>query len=171
MKSLDNHGRYTLYGVFEESKDGIDKGLKEFPIGVSKMKRITWRVFSKVIRTYFTIAFKELVDGYSVTLLNKFGILNVVKTKCVRYNPTKIAFYKDEQGELVRKKIKLKTSFGYWYFVFWDAPKKLRQYRFHIDLKYKIQYMVKVGEGFDYLDYSLNDYGRNASNTYIHQIK
>jgi hypothetical protein len=171
MKSLDNKGRYTLFGVFEDCKDDVDRDLKELPIGVTKMKRITWRVFSKVIRVYFTVAFRELVDGYSVPLLNKFGILNVVKTKCIRYNPTKFAFYKDENGELVRKKIKIKTNFGYWFFVFWDSPKLLRQYRFNIDMKFKVQYMVKVDNGFDYLDYSLSDYGRNASDSYIHQIK
>lgn len=171
MKCLDNKGRYTLYGVFEECRDGIDKDLQKLPKGTSKMKRITWRIFSQVMRTYFTIAFKDLVNGYSVPLLNKFGILNVVKTKCIRYNPTKISFYKDENGELVREKVKLKTSFGYWYFVFWNSPKILRQYRFKIDMKFKIQYMEKVNDGFDYLDYSLDNYGGYASDSYIRKIK
>jgi hypothetical protein len=60
---------------------------------------------------------------------------------------------------------------GYWYFVFWDAPKKLRQYRFNINIKYKRAYMKLVEDGEDYLDYSLDEYGRNASNSYIQHIK
>lgn len=171
MKSLDNHGRYTLYGVFEECRDEIDSSLMAFPKGVTKSKRITWRVFSKVIRLYFTIAFKMLVNGSSVPLLNKFGILNVVKTKCTRYNPYRIAFYRDETGELVRKKVKINTRFGYWYFVFWNAPKKLRQYRFNIDIKYKRMYMSEVENGLDYIDYTLDGCGRNASPDYIQHIK
>lgn len=170
MQKLDKHGRYTLYGVFEECKDDIDKNLQSYPIGVTKMKRITYRNFSKVVRLYFTLSFKLLIEGKSVPLLNKFGILNVVKTRCIRYNPSKISFYKDDQGKVVRKRIKLKTKSGFWYFVFWDAPKKLRHYKFNIDIKFKHQYMDKVNEGFDYLDYSLNRYGRNASSTYIEEI-
>ena len=168
---LDNYGRYTLYGVFEECKSEIDKGLKAFPKGVTKSKQISYRVFAKVVSLYFKILFQMLIEGASVPLLNKFGILNVVKTKCTRYNPSRISFFKDEQGKVVRKIKKLNTNFGYWYFVFWDAPKKLRHYQFNINIKYKHKYMEMVESGFDYLDYTLDKYGRNASHTYIQHIK
>lgn len=171
MRSLDNHGRYTLYGVYNECKDDIALGIKDLPKGVTRIKDIRYRVFAKVVRMYFEIAFKMLIKGSAVPLLNKFGILNVVKTQCIRYNPTTITFYKDESGNKRSKRLKLKTKGGYWYFVFWDAPKIFRQYRFNIDIKYKRAYMELVKGGYDYLDYSLDSYGKNASVDYIHHIK
>jgi len=171
MRKLDNHGRYNLYGVFLECTEDINKEMLSYDGSVRKSKKISYRVFANVVRLYFKLAFEMLIDGLSVPLLNKFGILNVVKTKCIRYNPKRISFYKDKNGGVIRKEVKCKTNFGYWYFVFWDAPKKLRQYKFKIDLKYKIQYMDKVNDGFDYLDYTLDGYGKNASINYIHHIK
>lgn len=171
MQNLDNHGRYTLYGVYQECKGEMALSLSSLPKGVTKMKEITYRMFSEVVRLYLTIAFKMLVEGMSVPLLNKFGILNVVKTKCIRYSPFRIAFYRDETGKRIRKKIKLEIKNGYWYFVFWDSPKKWRQYRFNINIKYKREYMELVKDGYDYLDYTLDGYGRNGSLSYIHHIK
>ncbi len=171
MRKLDNHGRHTLYGVYLECKDEIDFGISCFPKGVTKSKTVSYRTFAMVVGMYFKIAFKMLIEGMSIPLLNKFGILNVVKTKCIRYNPFRISFYKDESGKVVRKKVKVKLRSGYWYFVFWDCPKKWRQYRFNIDIKYKRAYMELVEDGFDYLDYTLDSYGRNASIDYIQHIK
>jgi hypothetical protein len=171
MQKLDRHGRYNLYGVYLECKDEIDLGIKAFEKGVTKSNEITYRVFAMVVKMYFKIAFGMLIEGMSVPLLNKFGVLNVVKTKCIRYNPFRIAFYTDETGKKVRKKVKLKLKSGYWYFVFWDAPKKWRQYRFNINIKYKRAYMELVEDGYDYLDYTLDGYGKNASIDYIEHIK
>jgi len=170
MLKLDNNGRHTLYGVYLECKDELDSGVKSLPKGVTKSSSVNYRTFALVVGLYFRKAFKMLVDGYSVPLLNKFGILNVVKTKCIRYNPIKISFFK-EDGKIVRKLGKFKRNTRYWYFVFWDAPKSLRHYRFDINIKYKIAYMEKVNNGFDYLDYTLDKYGRNASVEYIQHIK
>ena len=172
MRKWDNHNRATLFGVYSECQDELDKGISSIEnIKGTKVKAISYRLFSKVIRMYFTIAFKILITGVPVPLLNKFGILTVVKTQCIRYNPFRIAFYTDESGNKIRKKVKIKTRSGYWYFVFWDAPKKLRQYRFNIDIKYKVAYMKLVEDGYDYLDYTLDGYGRNASIDYIQHIK
>lgn len=171
MQKLDRKGRYTLYGVYEECKDDMNSRLLEIRKGETKSKEISYRVFSKVIRRYFQILFGMLIDGYTVPLLNKFGTLEVVKTKCIRYTPKKYFFKRKEDGSVKVENISLKTRLGYWYFVFWNSPKNLRQYRFNINLKYKIEYMKKVSEGFDYIDLSLDKYGLNASNTYIHQIK
>jgi len=171
MKSLDNYNRYTLYGVYEECKEDINYGLLCLPRNTTKIKSISYRLFSKVIRMYFILSFEILLKGLSVPLLNKFGVLNIVKTKCIRYNPRRIIFYTDESGNKVRKNFKFKLDNGYWYFVFWDAPKRLRQYRFNINIKYKRAYMDLVNKGFDYLDYSLDSYGRNASTDYIQHIK
>lgn len=171
MKNLDNYGRYNLFGVYQECKDDITLGIAALPRGTTRIKTINYRVFSKVVRMYFTIAFKMLINGSSLPLLNKFGILRVVKTKCIRYNPFRIAFYKDKTGKVIRKKVKLETKSGYWFFVFWDSPKSFRQYRFNIDIKYKRAYMKLVKEGYDFLDYTLDGYGRNASTDYIQHIK
>jgi hypothetical protein len=171
MQKLDNYGHYTLYGVFLECKDEIDKLLQSLPKGITKSKRINYRTFSKVISCYFKIYFQELIKGKTVVLFNKFGKLNVVKTNCIRYNPKKTVFYKDENNKTKSKLVNLDLKLGYWYFVFWDAPKKYRQYKFKIDLKYKHMYMKKVKDGYDYLDISLDKYGRYASPNYIHHIK
>ena len=171
MRKWDNHGRYTLYGVYSECEDDISLGLSKLPNGVTKMKFITYRMFSEIIRLYFTIAFEMLIKGVNVPLLNKFGVLNVVKTQCIRYNPFKVVYYRDETGKVKSKKVKLKLNNGYWYFVFWDSPKIFRQYRFNINIKYKVAYMKLVEKGFDYLDYTLDGYGRNASTDYIQHIK
>lgn len=171
MQKLDNHGRYNLYGVYLECTDDIDREMLSYGSDVRKSKKISYRVFAKVIRLYFVYAFEMLIDGLSVPLLNKFGILNVVKTKCIRYNPKRLSFYKDKDGNVIRKEVNCKPNFGYWYFVFWDSPKNLRQYKFNIYKKYKFMFMEKVNNGFDYLDYTLDGYGKNASINYIHHIK
>ena len=155
MQKLDRHGRYNLYGVYLECKEELDIGVKSFPKGVTKSN----------------IAFEMLIKGMSVPLLNKFGVLNVVKTQCIRYNPFRIAFFFNDSGERVRKKVNIKLKSGYYYFVFWDSFKKWRQYRFVINIKYKRAYMKLVEDGFDYLDYTLDGYGRNASIDYIQHIK
>ena len=167
----DKHGRYNLYGIYLECKDEIDLGIRSFEKGVTKSNSITYRVFAKVITCYLRISFGMLAEGMSVPLLNKFGVLNVVKTKCIRYNPFRVSVYKDDLGEVVSKKVNVKLKSGHWYFVFWDCPKKWRQYRFNINIKYKRAYMKLVDDGFDYLDYTLDGYGRNASIGYIQHIK
>lgn len=160
-----------MYGVFTECKDDIDVELQKLPKGITKSKRINYRTFSKVISMYFAIKFKSLIKGDRVSLLNRFGFLNVVKTNCIRYNPYRFSTFTDENGNFKCKKIKIKLNMGYWYFVFWDAPKRFRQYRFHINIKYKHLYMDLVNGGQDYLDYSLDSYGKSASSDYIHHIK
>jgi len=171
MRKLDNHNRVTLFGVYSECQDELKIGLDSISNKKPNVKEISYRLFSQVVRMYFTIAFKILITGVPFALLNKFGILNVVKTQCIRYNPFRIAFYTDESGNRIRKKVKLKLKDGYWFFVFWDAPKCFRQYRFNIDIKYKRAYMKLVEDGYDYLDYTLDGYGRNASIDYIQHIK
>lgn len=170
MQKLDKNGCYTLFGVYEECKGDIDKELQELPKGVTKSKRINYRTFSKIIRSYFKHSFALLIDGRTFQMFNKFGSLDVVKTECIRYNPKTVHFYR-ENGELKRKEVRLDTNAGYWWFVFWNSPKYLRQYRFKINRKYKRMYMEKVEQGFDYVDLSLSKYGRNASLSYIHHIK
>jgi len=171
MRKLDNHNRVTLYGIFLECKNDIDAEVTNYKWEVTRRENINYRTFAKVINMYFKIAFKLLIEGKSVPLLNKFGILNIVKTKCVRFSPKRWAFYKNEFGKVIAREVDCKTNFGYWHFVFWDAPKILRHYEFHIDIQFKRKFMEKVEEGFEYLDYSLDKYGRCASTSYIQHIK
>lgn len=176
MQRLDRNGMYTLYGVYEGAKDSMDKDLRALPIGVSKVKKMTWRMFSKIMRMYFVIMFRELIKGYSFTWLNKFGVLRVVKTMITRYNPITYRVYQDENGKPYSEKVKFDTNKygGYWHFIFWDVGKKWRQYRFVTDAKfkgYKKGYMAMVDQGFEYLDYSLFKDGRYASDTYIHKVR
>jgi hypothetical protein len=173
MQKLDRHGFVTLHGVYHEAKESIDKDLQELPIGVTKIKRITWRMFSKVMRLYFTIMFRELIKGYSFKWLNKFGVLRIVKTMCTRYNPSTYKVYTDNDGNRYSEKVKFDVNKygGYWHFIFWDVGKKWRQYRFNPDIKHKRAFMEYVDAGFEYLDYSLFKDGKYASDTYIHKIK
>ena len=173
IKRLDNKGFYTLYGVFEEAKDSIDIDLSKLVVGSTRIKKITWRMFSKVMRLYFTIMFRELIKGYSFVWLNKFGVLRVVKTMCTRYNPSTFKVYKDEDGKPYVKKVKFDVNKygGFWHFIFWDVGKKWRQYRFNPDIKFKRAYMEQVDDNFEYLDYSLYKDGKLASDTYIFKVR
>lgn len=173
IKSLDRHGFVTLKGVFDEAKESIDKDLNDLSENPTRIKRITWRMFSLIMRMYFKIMFRELVKGYEFVWLNKFGNLRVVKTMCTRYNPSTYKVYKDENGKPYVKKVKFDVNKygGYWHFIFWDVGKKWRQYRFDADIKFKRAFMEQVDNGFDYLDYSLYKDGQGASDTYIFKVK
>ncbi len=175
MQKLDNYGRYTLFGVYEECKEEMSKEI----ISLKKRKGsdfyckniISYRLFAEVVTMYFVLYFQKMIDGSIVELYNRFGTIQVVKTKCIRYLPKRVSFFRNSDGELERKLVNCKMNFGYWHFVFWSAPKKFRQYRFLIDMKYKHKFMDKVNNGFEYLDYTLDKYGRNASVDYIHHVK
>lgn len=172
MLRLDNKDRYTLFGVYEVCEGDINSDLKKLKYKKGEIRKINYKFFRKVIRLYFTILFKELIKGKSVRLYNRFGILNIVKTQCTRYNPKKyIMRFNEETEEYERKLVQIKLDFGYFHFVFWDSPKVLRPYKFNINNKWKRLFMDKVNDGFEYLDLSLFKYGRNASPDYIHHIK
>lgn len=173
IKSSDNNGFVTLKGVFEDAREDINKELAALPKGVTKTKKIGYRLFGDIMRAYFKIMFEELLLGRSFSMLNKFGTLRVVKTLCIRYNPFTYKVYTDENGKKRVKKVKFDINKygGYWHFIFWDVGKKWRQYEFEPSIKWKRKYMKAVDNGKEYIDMSLLDTGAHGSLTYIHKVR
>jgi hypothetical protein len=172
-KNLDSRGAYTLFGVFNEVEDEVNKEIDKIPIGRTRVKRITYRLFGDIIRMYFKICFREvIVRGYGFPLLNKFGELRAVKTLATRYNPTTFTWVK-ENGKAIRKLVKLdlnKTN-GYMFFVFWDCPKKYRHFKLKLSPKWKSLLFKQYQDGMEFPDISVLAYGRTASDSYIQKIK
>lgn len=171
QKPLDNKGRYTMYGVYLEVNEEMAIKTAALPKGITKTKKITYQVFSKIMYLYFKLVFEHIISGFSFPLWNKFGTFSIVKTKCTRYLPKRFSFYKDKNGNLVTQNVPCTNGFEYWYFMFWDAPKKFRHYKALMNIKYKVKYMEMVRDGFDYLDYTLTKNGRNASHNYKQILK
>tara|TARA_R110002020_G_scaffold395856_1_gene605889 strand:- start:577 stop:1113 length:537 start_codon:yes stop_codon:yes gene_type:complete len=173
IKSKDNDGALTLYGIYLRSKEDVNIDISKLNKGRTNVKNIGYRLYGDIIRSYFSIVFRQIIKGYTYPLLNKFGWLKVVKTLCTRYNPSTYSFKKVD-GKIIRKKIELnvnKTD-GFFYFVFWDCPKKYRHYRLKVSPKWKrLLFKGVIEDEMDYPDYSLLRYGRNASNSYIQKIK
>jgi hypothetical protein len=168
-----NKGSYTLFGVFEEARDRINERIAELPKGKTNIKSISYRTFASIIRTYLKMVFYQVIHkGWGIDLYNKFGRIRVVKTQCIRYNPVK-HYWVTENGKKVRKEQKLdvnKTG-GYFHFIFWDCPKRLRHYKFFSAKCQKRKYYELAMNGFEYPNHSLREYGRNASTSYIQHIK
>lgn len=169
MNQYDNYNRITTYGLYLDCREEIKSGLKEIKDKLDSRRVIDYRLFNKIISLYFKKVYENLINGYSFRLYNHLGVLRVVKTNMIRYNPITYSFKKID-GKVIREKKKLKSNSGYWYFIFWDCGKKYRHFRFKTDVKYKREYMNKVNNGMDYIDYSLNGYGFKAANTYIAKI-
>jgi len=173
IKSKDNDGALTLYGIYLRTKGDVNKDISNLIKSRTNVKNIGYRLYGDIIRSYFSIVFREIIKGYTYPLLNKFGFFKVVKTLCTRYNPSTFSF-KKINGKIIREKVELninKTD-GFFYFIFWDSPKKYRHYRFRTSRKWKSLLFKGVIENeMDYPDYSLLNYGRNATNSYIQKIK
>lgn len=169
MKLYDNHNRLTLRAIYEDCKSDMNADLKKIENKADSKRVISYREFSVIIRMYLKLVFQNLINGYSLSLYNKFGVLRVVKTSLIRYNPITYSF-KRENGKVIREKKKLKHNSGYWYFLFWDCAKKYRHFRLKPDINFKRAYMKEVKKGMDYLDISLYKYGRNASDNYVDKI-
>lgn len=169
----DRDGAFTLYGIYLLTREEVKKDILKLPKGRTNVKNIGYRLYGDIIRSYFAIIFRKLLEGYSYPLLNKFGTLKAVKTLCTRYNPSTFTFLRKD-NKLIRKKVELdinKTD-GFFYFIFWDSAKKYRHYRLKVSPKWKTILFKKVKEEeMDYPDYSLLRYGRYATNSYIHKIK
>ncbi len=169
----DNDGALTLYGIYLQTKDEVNKDILKLQKGRTNVKNIGYRLYGDIIRSYFSIVFRQLLKGYSYPLLNKFGFLKVVKTLCTRYNPSTYTF-KTINNKVVREKVELdinKTD-GFFYFIFWDSPKKYRHYRLRVSRKWKsLLFKGVIEDDMDYPDYSILNYGRNATNSYIQKIK
>ncbi len=173
ISQKDNDGALTLYGIYLRTKEEVNKDISELPKSYTNVRNIGYRLYGDIVRTYFKLIFIEILNGFSYPLLNKFGFLRAVKTLCTRYNPSTFSF-KKINGKTIREKIDLdinKTD-GFFYFIFWDSPKKYRHYRFRPSKKWKSLLFKQVTEKeMDFPDYSLLRYGKYATNSYIHKIK
>lgn len=173
IKEKDNDGALTLYGVYLRTREDVNEDISKLPKSRTKVRNIGYRLYGDIIRLYFSIIFREILKGYTYPLLNKFGFLKAVKTLCTRYNPSTYTF-KTIKGKVIREKVELdinKTD-GFFYFIFWDSPKKYRHYRFRTSPKWKsLLFKGVIEDEMDYPDYSLLRYGRNATNSYIQKIK
>lgn len=168
-KSLDNYGRITLQGIHELCEKELYDALYSINDREDVIRKVNYKLFRKVITLYLEKAFENLLNGYSFRMYNHFGVLRIIKSKMIRYNPYTYYFKRTENG-CVREKVKLSSKGGYWYFVFWDCGKKYRHYRFKAYKGFKLKYMDRVNKGMDYIDMSLDEYGRNASETYKQKI-
>lgn len=165
----DNSGNYTLFGVYKNCSELLDSRLKDVNYGKGRhIKSVSFRVFSRIVKTYMGIMFEQIIAGNIRTLYNKFGDLYPAKTLAIRYNPTTYSFTK-ENGKVVRKKVALNLSKtqGFVYFIFWNCPKKYRHYRLRMSKIWKVKLMREVENGLDVMDVTMFKYGRKASSTYI----
>jgi hypothetical protein len=172
-KTLDSRGAYTLFGIYGEVKEEINEELSKLPSGRTRVKRITYRLFGDIVRSYLKICLRDVViKGYGFPLLNKFGELRAVKTLATRYNPSTYTFSK-ENGKVVRRKVKINVnkSDGYVTFIFWNCAKKYRHYKMSFARKWKKLLFEQYQSGLELPDISILAYGRTASNEYIQKIK
>jgi hypothetical protein len=166
-KPTNHNGEYGMTGIFLEVKDDLRTEIK----GLNDKMHVSVNLFSKIVNRYIQEVFKEVIqNGKVFSLHNRLGRLIVVKSKCIRYNPTKVYFV-TENGKKVRKTQKIETINGRWAYLFWDVGKKWRMYRFKPAPKFKKQITENFMKGFDYPEMDLQDYGRSASPTYIQHLK
>jgi len=166
-KPTNNKGEYGMTGIFLEAKEGLRKEVK----GLQGSMHISIGLFTRIINLYIKKMFHEVIHNNDVfSLHNKMGHLFVVKSLCIRYNPTKIYFI-TENGKKIRKTQKIETKGGRWAFMFWDVGKKWRMYRFNPAREFKKQIAENFLKGNNYPEMDLTKYGRAASPTYVQHLK
>lgn len=167
-KSQDHKGRYTMSGVCSEVIDDLREDIQT----MKNPQHVRVAGFSRVMNLYFKYWMLEVINKKAImTLHNRLGSLFVIKTLCIRYNPKKVYFV-TENGVKVRKEERIQLRNGRWPFMFWDCGKKWRMYKFTPSKKWKkLIYTNFFEENMDYIDMSLNTYGRKASASYVQMIK
>jgi len=166
-KATNKNGEYGMTGVFEEIKDDLRREVNQLN---QDSMHISLALFTRIVNLYFQEIFKQVIDGAVFSLHNRLGHLIVIKSLCIRYNPTKVYFV-TENGEKVRKTKNIELVNGRWAHLFWDVGKKWRMYKFIPATKFKIQIAENFLNGKDYPEMDLKSYGRNASSTYIQYLK
>ena len=167
-KPHDNKGRYNMTGVCSEVIDDLRVDIQK----MNNPEHVSVAGFSRVINLYFKYWLHEVINNKAMMVLhNKLGNLFIIQTLCIRYNPTKVYFV-TENGKKVRKREPMKLRNGKWAFMFWDCGKRWRMYRFSPSVKWKkLIYENYFDKLVDYPEMSLNDYGGNASASYIKEIR
>lgn len=123
----------------------------------TKVRKVTSRLVRSIMREYFKMLFEDAIyKGKRVSLFQWFGYLYAAKTLCTRYNP-KSFYFVTENGKRIRKerKIDVNKTGGYFYFMFWDAPLKWRNYRLKVSRRWSSEIYQNALSGFEYIDISL----------------
>jgi len=130
---------------------------------LKKLKRnrrrvITQRTFSSVMRLYFRLVVKEILDGYGFALNNRFGEIRIVKRKMDRYIPPMIDIKKGEDGKvIIGQKNGLEVARKYnwfWHYLNWSTFKRYRTHEIKPSTFLKREMMIRVDRGFEYIDYT-----------------
>lgn len=154
-RSLDNHGRVTLKGIYDDAIIEIKEELKKRP-DINK-RTVTYREFYGVISAYLTQIFEIVLGGLSYDLYNRFGNIRIIKTKITRAEPK----YYIPEG------IDDHFTKGYWHFLFWDCGKKWRMFEMKMSKKYVVEMMRKVNKGFEYASRTQ----RNNKEGHIYKVR
>jgi len=167
-KQFNHKNEYTMSGVFAEVVDDLRKDINT----LNEPQHVNIATFTRVINLYFKYWFEAVINEKMImTLHNKLGSLFVIKTLCIRYNPTKTYFVM-ENGERVKKTEKLQLKDGKFPFMFWDCGKKWRMFKLTPANKWKkMIYQNFFDKDQDYPDMTLDDYGRSGSKSYVQQMK
>jgi hypothetical protein len=157
-----------MTGVCSEVIDDLRKDIQK----MNNPQHVRVAGFSRVMNLYFKYWMEEVINNKGIMKLhNKLGSLFVIKTLCIRYNPKKVYFV-EENGVKIRKSKPIQLKNGKWPFMFWDCGKRWRMYKFTPSKKWKkLIYENFFDKDMDYVEMSLEDYGRNASPSYIQMIR
>jgi len=157
-----------MTGVCEEVIADLRKDIQK----IKNPEHVRVAGFSRVMNLYFKYWMLEVINNKSImTLHNRLGSFFVIKTLCIRYNPKKVYFVQ-ENGVKVRKTERIQLRNGKWAYMFWDCGKRWRMYKFTPSKKWKkLIYNNFFVNNIDYIEMSLNEYGRTASSSYVQIIR
>lgn len=152
----DKKGVYSSYGVYMEVYDDIKSDLEK--LNNNKRRIITHRAFSSVMRLYFKLVVRNVLNGYSFTLNNRFGKIRIAKRKMNRYVPKLMDIKKDENGKVVigfKNEIEVANKYNwFWHYLDWSTFKRYRTHEIKPSVFLKREMMGKVDRGFEYIDYT-----------------
>lgn len=155
LQLKDNNGVYTTYGVFKHIENDLNMDILQ--LKNCDRKKITYKVFRKVIWLYFKFVMLHLLDGKRFRLYNRFGELRLAKRKIDKFLP-KINRVRIVEGKSVAYKVnplECARKFNwFWYYLNWDVGKKWRTHELKQGKRFNTAMLQKVERGFDYIDYT-----------------
>lgn len=129
-RPVSKSGYVNIRGVYVESREVINKKLKERELGV-----ISFKLFLKIVNLYLKKAIVATINSYiGIKWHTLFGKVRVAKVLCEDFVPRRY------QGEGKKKKT-LQTFNGRKYFFLWTPP-----------LNRMKRFKLTIGEGFFYDD-------------------
>jgi len=117
--------------IFDSVREDMNREIKA--LGHKSLLR---RDFKRIVKRYFKHLFDRIVYNYeSVELWRALGVIHGHKILCTRYNPYRFDVNKTD---------------GYYYFYFWESPKRYIETRFKPNSKWKKLIFQNVLSGGDY---------------------